>query len=110
VHRIRLPRAGLPVDTRHLRAGRDPGRRQLDPGQPPERGDRDGTPPPWRAGVSLVEAVAGRRQPRGRERYVTLRTAIAWCVILAGCGRPRTAPAPAPAQATARFEVLGDAS
>lgn len=40
---------------------------------------------------------------------MTLRTGIAWGVILAACaGQPRTAPAPA--RATARFEVLGDAS
>jgi hypothetical protein len=40
---------------------------------------------------------------------VTVRTLIAWGVMLAACvGQPRTAPAPA--RATARFEVLGDAS
>ena len=42
---------------------------------------------------------------------MTLKTVIAWGVMLAACvGHPRTAPAPAPARATARFEVLGDAS
>jgi hypothetical protein len=40
---------------------------------------------------------------------VTPRTVIAWGVVLTACvGPPR--PAPAPARATARFEVLGDAS
>ena len=106
----RLPRAGISVDARHLRVGRGPGRRQLHPGQPPQRGDRHGTPPPRRAGVSLVEAAAGRRRERrGGESHVTLRTVIVSGVMLAACaGQPR--PAPSPVRVPVSFQVLGNAS
>ena len=106
----RLPRAGVSVDARHLRVGRDPGRRQLHPGQPPQRGDRHGTPPPRRAGVSLVEAAAGRRcERRGGESHVTLKTVIVSGVMLAACAGPPP-PAPSPVRVPVSFQVLGNAS